>query len=180
LGIGLLTFGMAACSSGDTPPPDQGRSVDFYLEAPSASLTVGDTFDVTIRFDATVTPVAAAQAYLNFDPDFLHVIDDSGSPATRVVPGQLFDAADWQVLQNAANNSTGQVDFAAGKKPLTGSDVSENSGFATLKFKALRPVSNTSVTFNSSNSANLRQTKAASGFQDVTGNLESLTLSIGQ
>jgi hypothetical protein len=180
LGVGLVTIGTAACGFGNTaPPPDQTRSVNFYLEPTSATLTAGDTVDVAVRFDASVTPVAAVQAYLNFDPTVLQVIDDGGSPATQVVPGQLFSAADWQILQNAVNNSTGQVDFAGGKKPITGTDVAENSSFATLKFRALKPVSNTSVTFNSPNSPKLRKTKAASGFQDVTGNLDSLTLAIG-
>jgi hypothetical protein len=180
LGIGLVTFLTAACSLWDNaPPPEQTRSVNFYLEPSSAALPAGETVDVVVRFDATVTPVAAVQAYLNFDPAVLQVIDDSGSPATRVVPGQLFSAADWQILQNAVNNSTGQVDFAGGKKPMTGTDVAENSSFAALRFRALKPISNTTVSFNSPDSANLRQTKAASGFQDVTGKLDGLTISIG-
>lgn len=180
LGIGLVTLLTAACSLwDDAPPPDQTRSVNFYLEPPSATLAAGETVDVVVGFDASVIPVAAVQAYLNFDPTVLQVVDDSGSPATQAVPGQLFSSADWQVLQNAVNNSTGQVDFAGGKKPITGTDVAENSSFATLKFRAVKSISNTTVTFNSPNSDDLRQTKAASGFQDVTGNLDSLTLSIG-
>lgn len=134
--------------------------------------------EVAVGFDAAATPVAAAQAYLNFDPTVLQVIDDRGDPAATVNPGQLFAAAGWQVLQNAVDNSSGQINFAGGKKPQTGTDATGDSGFATLKFRVLQPADSTSVNFNSADSGGLRQTKAVSGFQDVTGNLEGLTFSI--
>jgi hypothetical protein len=86
---------------------------------------------------------------------------------------------DWtDVLQNSVtvNDADGQINFAGGRG-TGGTNATEDFVLATVKFKAKVESESANVTFNTDG---IRHTKVMSGFNDVTGNLDGLTLSIDE
>lgn len=109
----------------------QAGMVNIAVEPSSKSATVGEIFTLDIRVHAGTQPVDAVDAYLNFSPQVLQVVDSGGNPATAITPGTAL-----RVLHNSVDNSTGRIDFNAGRgtgdQPASGSFV-----LATIRFKAL-------------------------------------------
>lgn len=181
LATGLLLSAVVLAlisSSSVLGAPLQAGNVNFTLSPASSTISTGDTVDVTIQFDATIDPVSAAQVYLNFDPSVLQVVDAGGNPVSTISPGSVFaPSGPWQDsgLQNSVNNSTGEINYAGGKG-TGGSDATSLVGLATFRFKAIDSTpTNTSITFNI---ATPRQTKAVSGFNDATGLLTGMTITV--
>jgi len=69
----------------------------------------GEVFAVEIEADAGEQGVNRAQAFLDFDPASLRVVDENGNPASQIVPG----AALANVLINGVDNATGRIGFVA-------------------------------------------------------------------
>ena len=171
--IALLVSFSAVNVSG--APLLQSADVDFTINPAVTSLAPGDIVDVTVQFDASSNSVGAVQAYLNFDPSVLQVVDTNGTPTATITDFPLL-SNNWTILQNSVNNTTGKIDIAAGKTPVTGTDLTSVATLATFRFKANSPTSSTSVAFATGVP---RHTKAVSGFNDVTGSLTGTTLFIG-
>ena len=157
----------------------QAGSVGFSLSPASLNLAMGDTVAVAIQFDASVDPVTAAQAYLNFDPNLFQVVDALGNPVTTVNDGTVVTGGTWTdgSIQNRVDNTTGEIDYVAGRGTTTGIDASGGVfELATFILKASPGATgSSSVGFWS---VSPRQTKAVSGFNDVTGTVTGLSLSI--
>lgn len=156
-------------------PTVQSGNVDFALIPAVIFMIPGDVVDVTIQFDPAANPVAAVQAYLNFDPTLIELVDSAGNPATRIGDSPLLASNDWVILQDNIDNVAGTIDFAAGRKPVTGQDATTLTTLATITVKAIAPSPGTNITFSVSVP---RQTKAVSGFNDVTGALNDTHFSI--
>jgi hypothetical protein len=94
-------------------------------------VSTGQVFAIDIRVIAGDQPVDGAEVHVDFSPAHLQVVDLAGNPINQVEAGTSLDV----VLANSADNSTGQVDYAAGK--LIGESPSGTFVLATIRFKAM-------------------------------------------
>jgi len=159
----------------------QVGGVNFSLIPASANVASGGFVVVSIQFDATGDPVGAVQAYLQFDPMFLEVVDLSSNPVSSIEAGSVFTGATWpvaEVLENFVDNTAGEINFAGGKGLSTGVDAfGRVFELAIVRFRVSSSVTGvTNVTFSS---ARPRQSKAVSGFSDVTGSMNGSALTVG-
>jgi len=151
-------------------------SADFSIEPSAMNVLQGEVFTINIKVEANGQPVDGVQAYINFDPNYLRVVDTGGDETNQITNGELFDATWPDVLTNAANNSTGQIDYAAGKG-IGGSSANTLFTLATIRFKAITQTDNaTAIVFNTSTP---RATKAVYGLDTVTGAVTNGTIIIG-
>jgi C1A family cysteine protease/dipeptidyl aminopeptidase/acylaminoacyl peptidase len=146
-------------------------AVNLSLIPASSTVNVGSTFELTIQADAGAIGVGGVDAFINFDPAKLAVVDrDGGTPGIQITPGTELNT----VLTNNANNTLGTIDFAAGK--LTGTKPTATFTVAKITFKALAVTApNTAVSFSTTGS---RITKVIDGINDVTGTLTGATVTI--
>ena len=151
-------------------------SADFDIEPSAMNVLQGEVFTINIKVEANGQPVDGVQAYINFNPDHLRVVDVEGNETDQIINGELYNVAWPDVLTNAANNSTGQIDYAAGKG-IGGSSANTLFTLATIRFKAIIQTGNaTAVVFNTSAP---RTTKAVYGLDTVTGAVTNGTVIIG-
>jgi len=118
-----------------------GPNATLALSPSSASVQAGDIFTLDIVADTGGGDADTVDAYIDFDPAHLEVVGESGAPATSIeANSDLFDF----VTLNAANNTTGQINFSATKfnGSLTGSFTA-----ATIRFRAKVKVDVTDVVF---------------------------------
>jgi uncharacterized repeat protein (TIGR01451 family) len=88
---------------------------------------VGERFAVELEMQAD-RPVDQVQAFLNFDPAVLRVVDANGNPAAQISPGATFGT----VTMNNADNATGRISFVA-----TGGPAAGRIAVATVYFRAI-------------------------------------------
>jgi Leucine-rich repeat (LRR) protein/ABC-type glycerol-3-phosphate transport system substrate-binding protein len=100
--------------------------------APTAN--VGQAFNLTVQVQAGAQQVDGAAAYLNFDPAYFQVVSLSSGATLPVV------------IQNAYDNTTGRIDYAAGI--LGSSHPSGSFTLVTINFMARAPTSGAALTFN--------------------------------
>ena len=175
IGVGLLSLVLLWSETGILTAASEAL---VFLEPATRSLEVGETATLSITIDAGAQPVDAAQAYLNFDPLYLQVVDTAGNPVVSITPGSIFaqNGGTWtDILQNSVDNATGQVGFAGGKG-VGGQAADRRFNLATISFKAIRPPPSegTHVTFATEDPR--RRSKIAQGFNTVTGELVGATL----
>jgi len=137
----------------DTPKPVEPpapaiaalSTVSISLMPASATVAPGAIVTVAITVAAGAQPVNGVDAFLNFDPAYLSVVDAVGHPVsqTALLPG----AALSTIMVNRADNLTGSIDYSAG---LLGSAVTGDFTLATIRFqaKSATPPEGTPVTFN--------------------------------
>lgn len=144
----------------------------MFPDPASASSAVGDTVTVAIKVGASGNqPVDAAQAYLDFNPALLRVVDAAGDLATSINPGAIITSEAWQdVIINHADNNTGRVEFAAGRG-IGGTDALSEFELANIHFKIICPTSGTALTFDTAPPSvdGNPETKAAFEGDNVTG-----------
>ena len=99
----------------------------------------GETFLVEIEADAGDQGVDRGQAFLDFDPAILRVVDANGAPATQIIPG----AALANVLVNGVDNATGRIGFVAQGDAQIGRFT-----VATARFQAISPTLTSRLAFN--------------------------------
>lgn len=119
----------------------QENSASLVLDPSSPSVQVDDSFTMDIVGDTGKGAADTVEAYLDFDPEFLEVVDASGNPATSIeLNGAVFSGA----LVNSVDNAAGRIDFSASRfeEELTGSFTA-----ATIRFRAKKAVDVTEVTF---------------------------------
>lgn len=117
-------------------------SVAITLSPAAVQVKQGEVFTVEVQFIAGAQKLDAAQASLNFDPNYLQVVDAAGAPASAIDPGKALPT----LLQNNADNTKGSIDYAAGASFEAGKEPSGNFALATAPFKAIR-AGQTSITF---------------------------------
>ncbi len=127
------------------------------------TVTVGETFDVVIQAEAGLTTLAGIDAFLDFDPTKLQVL--------QLTAGTVFP---MEIIRNI-DNTLGQVDISMGKlgAPFPSGDIV----LATVQFEAIaetEPV--TDITFAISG-ARWTMVSDSEGI-DVTGTLTGGTYTI--
>ncbi len=147
--------------------------VDLVLVTDAEPAVVDDTFDVVLQAQSGSQNVVGIDAYLNFDPAKLAVVDaNSEAPGIQIATGTTLT----QVIQNSADNTTGHINYCAGV--LGESYPSGTFTVATIHFKALAATSpTTDVTFSTSIP---RKTYASGDIEgtEVTGSLTGQTYTI--
>jgi len=132
---GLSTISAVSSESAD-------GEVVIAVRPESTQVDVDDIFTLDIEIEAGGQQVDGASAYLDFDPVFLEVVDESGNPTTQIIAGATLE----DVFINTVNNSEGQVDYSAGA-PLIGTPPSGTFTLATIRFRAKAQTGGTSVVF---------------------------------
>jgi hypothetical protein len=80
----------------------------------SAIVAPGDVVGIDVVLETGDQPVDGADIYLDFDPTYLTVVDQTGSPVTAISPDPVFP----QLIQNSVDNTLGHINYSAGA--LTG------------------------------------------------------------
>jgi hypothetical protein len=148
----LLALAALAGASAATWPID-GEPGGWSQQAPPAgTVTVGldpaslavlpeKTFLMDIVVDARSQEVNGAEVHLDFDPDYLSVVDEAGELASEIRNGV---ALPFQI-ENTVDNSLGEIHYAAGK--VSPGALQIPFVLASIRFRAEELVSRTEVTF---------------------------------
>jgi outer membrane protein assembly factor BamB len=124
------------------PRTGPGSEASLAFVPTSRATQVGDTFTLDVVADTGTGFADTVDAYVNFDPAYLEVVDATGNLATSVeLNTVVFSSATF----NAVNNITGQINFSASKYEspyLTGSFTA-----ATIRFRAKAAVASTDVVY---------------------------------
>jgi len=107
-------------------------TVQVSIEPQSSEAEEDEVFSVAIQVAAGSQPVDGVEVHVDFDPQYLQVVDDEGNPSAAIEDNQVLD---W-VLLNHADNVGGEIDFAAGTLPPELPDGTFS--VATVRFKALQ------------------------------------------
>jgi hypothetical protein len=101
---------------------------------------------MTIELATGTQEVDGAEVHITFDPTRLQVVDSTGAPASTITAGTTLDVP----IQNSANNTSGQIDYAAGTFRSPG--PSGTFTVATITFRAVLPTtaSGTAVSYTDS------------------------------
>jgi len=154
-------FGLAGQTAGVTDvfesarQPNPVAGVQLAVSPANRSIFVGHTITLTVQVNSGSQPVDAASAYLNFDPSLLRV--------ERVIPGAFLP----KILANTYNNTTGQINFAAGA--LTNFPAGSFT-LAQIAVTALKTSPAATLAFNS---AAMRTSEATYGGQIVQSGLSA-------
>ncbi|MCX6031289.1 MAG: pre-peptidase C-terminal domain-containing protein [Chloroflexi bacterium] len=116
------------------------RAATILRLAPSFNyVRGGETLLVEIEADAGDQGVDRGQAFLDFDPAILRVVDENGAPATQIIPGTALA----NVLVNGVDNATGRIGFVAQGDVQIGRFT-----VATARFQAISPTLTSRLAFN--------------------------------
>ncbi len=107
------------------------------------NLAVGDIFTVTVGVRAPDRGLDTVSAYLNFDPNYLEVVDADGAPTDRVVPAATLPL----IIVNQVHNNLGYIDLVV-NRPLGSVPVTGNFDLATLRFRLKQKTAGTFITFD--------------------------------
>ncbi len=91
-----------------------------------SNVRAGERFSVEMELEAN--QAEQVQAFLDFDPAILRVVDSDGNPTNQIVPGDAFG----NVTVNGADNATGRVALVAAGGPVSGRTL-----VATVHFRAI-------------------------------------------
>jgi len=147
--IGTLLTAVIALSVliGTAAPITAESTVSLSLAPVEQTVKVGDTFDVAIQAESGSLEVVGIDAYLEFDPSKLAVVDmNSTKSGIQITAGDTLTT----VIQNSADNTNGYINYSAG---VLGADSYPSGTFtaATIKFEALAETSTaTAVEFSTS------------------------------
>lgn len=138
----LRTNGLTPPTSPDPSPSPVPEGPRVFLSRPQVTVGVGQSFQVDLRMDTYNREVDTLDAYLDFDPAALEVIDAAGNLATSMtMPSGVFDSA----TINRVNNTAGQINLSASKYeapfPVGTHTV------ATMRFRAKASFDVTSIRF---------------------------------
>ena len=142
---GLLTLGTA----------------DLTLQPSFQTVSVDDTFNVTIQAAAGTQKVSGIDAFVDFDPAYLEVVSVTNGTALPIENYNLYD------------NDAGTIDFSDGKTGT--SPPSGTFTVVTIQFRAKAQTTGTSLTFVQSEG---RNTQAAYQGDSVLGSLTGATVVI--
>ena len=140
-------------------------AVNLVLSPSTSNNMIGDTFDVILQAQSGSQQVVGVDAYLDFDPAKLAVVDmDPAVPGCQIASGAAFSMP----IRNTADNTAGHIDYSAGAiNPLPSGTFT----VATIRFQALAATApTTAITFSTSD---VRHTEVCGDIQgtDVTGTL---------
>jgi hypothetical protein len=113
--------------------------VDLKIIPDSCTLAVGQTLLFQVVAEAGTQPFDGVEIHLNFDPNFLEVVDQSGQEVASISDGDL-----PQKLMNQVDNSKGEIDYAAG---ILGQTASGSVKVCSFYLKAKTPTPKTVISF---------------------------------
>ncbi len=119
--------------------------VNLILSPALQTVQAGDTFEVIIQAQSGSQEVVGVDAYLDFDPARLAVVDmNSRQDGIQISGGTTLNVPLW----NSVNNATGHIDYSAGAfNPYPHGTFT----LATIRFLALAATSpTTTVVFSTS------------------------------
>ena len=119
------------------PPP-----ITIAIFPLTTTTWVSSTFTVDIKFDTGTETADTLDAYIDFDPTYLEVVDESGTPTDRIeLNTDVFSSATF----NSVDNAVGQINFSASRfdSPLEGGPFTA----ATIRFRAKAEADSTPLTF---------------------------------
>jgi len=125
-----------------TPTATPTGGVEIAIEPVYRLVEAGSILTVDLVIRSGEQPVDGAQAFLDFDPAYLMVVDAAGDPTDSVAPGTALD----QILQNVVDNSAGRISYAAGR--LFGPSPSGEFVLATIRLKAKAATEGTWLLFH--------------------------------
>lgn len=109
-------------------------------------MAAGSTFPVTITVEnSDYFGIDGAVAFINFDPEYLEVVDVTGTATDTIEAGSTMP----MVLLSEVYNDIGIIEFVAGR-PLRSTSETEDFVLATVSFKlkAALPVRGTEIKFD--------------------------------
>jgi hypothetical protein len=118
----------------------RAERVTLRLSPVTNRVRVGEQFLVGMEVQAGDQPVDRVQAFLDFDPAVLQVVDGNGNPATKVVPG----GALTDVRVNTVDNASGRIRFVVEGEPQDGRFL-----VAIARFRALTLTLASQLSFDS-------------------------------
>lgn len=131
-----------------TPTPTQTTGpgdVEIQIVPDVKMAYTNEIFTLDIMIHAPTQPVDSVAAYIDFDPAFLRVVDEFGTPTNQIVPDPTMPI----VLTNHADNGLGDIDYIAGAPLPPAPPPSGYFRVATIRFKALAEnMAGTPVTFS--------------------------------
>ncbi|MGB9553894.1 MAG: S-layer homology domain-containing protein, partial [bacterium] len=113
--------------------------VDLKIVPDSCTLAVGQTLLFQVVAEAGTQPFDGVEIHLNFDPNYLRVVDQTGQEATTVLEGDL-----PQHLMNQADNLKGEINYAAG---ILGQTASGSVKVCSFYLKALASTAQTVISY---------------------------------
>ncbi len=122
----------ATATSTQTHTPLPGHTVNLDLNPAVSPVAKDQVFTVEVRVVAGGQLVDGAEAYLDFDPLYLQVVDASGNSTTRIENAGVLE---WEIT-NQVDNGAGRINFAAGAS-TTQALPSGTFVLARVRFKAL-------------------------------------------
>ena len=116
--VGVLDYSLLYTNYGRAGPVYSSSLSDHFaqprngvrLSISGGDVVLGAVLPVEIRISAGEAEVDACQLRLCFAPDLLRVVDDHGSEARTIGPGDQLT----QVLRNSVDHETGEIYFVAG------------------------------------------------------------------
>jgi Tol biopolymer transport system component len=123
-----------------TPTTEPGI-ISIAISPAVTEVAVNTIFTLDIVVDSGAQQVDAVQAFVNFDPGFLQVVDEDGNPSSTIIGGTAFQ---YEFL-NEVDNTAGTLGYAAGS---ASSFPSGAFTLATIRFKAIAETENTVTGFN--------------------------------
>jgi murein DD-endopeptidase MepM/ murein hydrolase activator NlpD len=149
-----------------TPTTEPGI-ISIAISPAVTEVAVNTIFTLDIAVDSGAQQVDAVQAFVNFDHDFLQVVDEDGNPSSTIIGGTAFQ---YEFL-NEVDNTAGTIGYAAGS---TSSFPSGAFTLATIRFKATAETENTVVAFNLTSPRKTRITFGGSSlpFTPLDGSVE--------
>ncbi len=109
-------------------------TVGLSIQPANTTVVVGQEFTLDIVVEAGAQPVDAVDAFVDFDPALLQVLE--------LIPGTTLPT----ILQSVFDNTAGQIDYAAGR-PLGDGPASGTFTLATIRFRAVAVTAGTQLTF---------------------------------
>jgi len=164
LEAGPIILAQGEIPSGGGTVPDDSAGASLRLESAAETVQAGDIFTVDIMVNTATGSSDTVDAYIDFDPTFLEVVDPSGQPARSI---ELNLAAFGLATFNYADNEVGQISFSAtkyGSPQLAGVFKA-----ATITFRVKAAVTGTEV----------RLVRRGARWSDVLLGGESLSPTLG-
>jgi hypothetical protein len=160
-------------------PVASAAGVLLTFDPPVLTLARGQAQAVTLRLNAT-EPVSGIEIHLDFDPGYLRVVNADGHAVSHL--GQIEQSPFPFVLANRVDNTTGQIDYAAGRlerRGLTGDVV-----LVEFRLLALRETEGAPAALRladgspASDPERVRATLAAAGGRSIAVSVQPLLVRI--
>lgn len=127
-----------------TPSTTTSDEVTIRIEPASHMATRDEIFALDIWIDAGAQPVDGAEVFIDFDPEYLTIVNQDGTEAGHMMPRGPLDNVFW----NQVNNGQGRINYLATND--SGPLPHGSFHLAAMWVRAERPTLGTFLQFNAS------------------------------